>query len=525
MNDLLFERFHEHGYVIFHKEANTLGGCRGQCIEYSFIRLAPAFQRDELQNLPEQHEVGHEVGGEQHEVGGSRGWQKGPASQGQVGAAGVAAKTRTEGVMGKGDGRSEVKDGASTRAKAKMEDREEEVHTGSVMRGSDQEGQGARAGEDGSEGGKQHGQENATWIGEGDKKERYLRLQSEVAATLAKLGMRAQAVCFDFAPGGWRTALALPPADAVAATALHDDSRLLWISSELPEIETKWITADVFETSPHSSPSCSRKRPWKFAGETLAYLSWVEANYNSLPDLVLFMHKHDYAWHRSSRASVLHRLLTALQNNGSYVSLGKYSSTYHLCEQQAGHRPWLPGWRRDARFSGMAMDDKLNRQVCRWELKEDARLYGSQDTDSQLEVQTVSMCWPGMYATSEGRLFEAEVLPLLERQLPLADFFKHTQWRRRDARDVCENWNGFFGGRGLASEFIVSRQALRQYPRSLYQELIAIFFRDCGLGQRGMSARTERPWNFLGERLWPLLWDHARNDPTQTAGRTWPKAH
>mmetsp|Transcript_15393 Transcript_15393/g.23972 ORF Transcript_15393/g.23972 Transcript_15393/m.23972 type:complete len:321 (+) Transcript_15393:218-1180(+) len=37
-NHKLFEEMSRHGYVIFHKESNTIG-CRGDCIEYALIRL------------------------------------------------------------------------------------------------------------------------------------------------------------------------------------------------------------------------------------------------------------------------------------------------------------------------------------------------------------------------------------------------------------------------------------------------------------------------------------------------------
>ena len=40
----LFNSLYKAGYVVFHKESNTLG-CKGSCIEYSFLKLSPNFVR------------------------------------------------------------------------------------------------------------------------------------------------------------------------------------------------------------------------------------------------------------------------------------------------------------------------------------------------------------------------------------------------------------------------------------------------------------------------------------------------
>jgi hypothetical protein len=40
--DPFFEAMAANGYVIFHKEPNTIG-CKGRCIEYGFLKLAPSF--------------------------------------------------------------------------------------------------------------------------------------------------------------------------------------------------------------------------------------------------------------------------------------------------------------------------------------------------------------------------------------------------------------------------------------------------------------------------------------------------
>lgn len=42
-----FNFLFDHGYVIFHKESNTFG-CSGECIEYSFLKMHPAFGRSQV---------------------------------------------------------------------------------------------------------------------------------------------------------------------------------------------------------------------------------------------------------------------------------------------------------------------------------------------------------------------------------------------------------------------------------------------------------------------------------------------
>merc|ERR1712217_322395 len=39
-----YKALQDHGYVVFNKEPNTLG-CGGDCVEYSFLKLDPAFSK------------------------------------------------------------------------------------------------------------------------------------------------------------------------------------------------------------------------------------------------------------------------------------------------------------------------------------------------------------------------------------------------------------------------------------------------------------------------------------------------
>jgi hypothetical protein len=294
----------------------------------------------------------------------------------------------------------------------------------------------------------------------------------------------------------------------------------LSISRELPEIETRWINAEaVFMHDARASPSCNKERPWKFSAETLPYLSWIVSNYQALPDYVVFLHKHDEGWHRTTKATILAKLLAALDTAAPFQSLGKFSALFFRCRGEASMKQLTkssgPRIHLASKIGLRRMpDERLNERFCQTEPQ----------TLGAYEVQTRRKCFPAskhaeFYPYGEDKIFERSLLPILRRTPALEGYFRRHPWRQEHAEHgspeeqkvtaSCLNWNEFFAGRGLAGEFIVSRRALLQYPKPFYDSLIARFFEDCSF-----FPGKKPPWSYAGERLWPLLWDPEKVDKT-----------
>ncbi|KAI9817782.1 MAG: hypothetical protein M1827_000901 [Pycnora praestabilis] len=67
------------------------------------------------------------------------------------------------------------------------------------------------------------------------------------------------------------------------------EENITWISSEIPDLEAVIYTAN--------DPHASLHPPKNKGHEVMIYLSYIIDNYDTLPDIMLFMHAHRYSWH------------------------------------------------------------------------------------------------------------------------------------------------------------------------------------------------------------------------------------
>jgi hypothetical protein len=67
------------------------------------------------------------------------------------------------------------------------------------------------------------------------------------------------------------------------------DENINWILEKMPEQETAVYVAD--------DPTAPLHPPKNKGHEVMNYLSWIIDNYENLPDVAIFMHAHQLAWH------------------------------------------------------------------------------------------------------------------------------------------------------------------------------------------------------------------------------------
>lgn len=72
----------------------------------------------------------------------------------------------------------------------------------------------------------------------------------------------------------------------IAKTKEEDTS---WMDRELPDQEKAIYVAD--------DPTAPLHPPKNKGHEVMVYLSWIIDNYDNLPDVAIFMHAHQFAWH------------------------------------------------------------------------------------------------------------------------------------------------------------------------------------------------------------------------------------
>lgn len=101
----------------------------------------------------------------------------------------------------------------------------------------------------------------------------------------------------------------------VPRTGQEDTS---WIATELPDWQSAIYVAD--------DPSAPLHPPKNKGHEVMVYLTYIIDNYENLPDLVAFMHSHQFAWHNdelmgSNAAEMLRRLNPARVMREGFMNL------------------------------------------------------------------------------------------------------------------------------------------------------------------------------------------------------------
>ncbi|EED11420.1 conserved hypothetical protein [Talaromyces stipitatus ATCC 10500] len=106
-----------------------------------------------------------------------------------------------------------------------------------------------------------------------------------------------------------------------------------WIATELPD----WDSAIYMV----EDPTAEHHPPMNKGREAMVYLSYIIDNYDRLPDIVAFIHSHQFSWHNegvfgSNAATMLRRL------NLSYVTRKGYMNL--RCSWSPGCPSWIhPG--------------------------------------------------------------------------------------------------------------------------------------------------------------------------------------
>lgn len=129
----------------------------------------------------------------------------------------------------------------------------------------------------------------------------------------------------------------------VVATVKDEDTK--WIEENIPaDIATSiWVADD---------PSAPLHPPKNKGHEVMIYLSWIIDNYDSLPDIALFLHAHQHTWHNDdilghNAVEMINRLNRARVWREGYVNM--------RCTWFPGCPEWMhPG---ETEFNGNKMEE------------------------------------------------------------------------------------------------------------------------------------------------------------------------
>ncbi|KAI9838577.1 MAG: hypothetical protein M1819_004889 [Sarea resinae] len=120
------------------------------------------------------------------------------------------------------------------------------------------------------------------------------------------------------------------------------DEDVGWIGQELPDIDTAIYVAD--------DPSATLHPPKNKGHEVMIYLTYIIDHYDELPDVMIFMHAHRYAWHNDDlldydASQMIKRLSSERVSREGYMNM--------RCHWDPGCPDWMhPG----------TVDEDINKQ-------------------------------------------------------------------------------------------------------------------------------------------------------------------
>jgi hypothetical protein len=121
-----------------------------------------------------------------------------------------------------------------------------------------------------------------------------------------------------------------------------------WVGRELPDLATKIYTVDNIPSRNASSSADDGAIPANKGHEAMVYLTYIIDHYTSLPDVVLFFHPHQHAWHNNILLDIDTAKTIKLMSSAHVVRQGYFNSRCHL---DPGCPNWLhvdrPQWRWD----------------------------------------------------------------------------------------------------------------------------------------------------------------------------------
>lgn len=117
-----------------------------------------------------------------------------------------------------------------------------------------------------------------------------------------------------------------------------------WVARELPDLPTKIYRVDEVPSNNNASSGL----PTNKGHEAMVYLTYIIDHYASLPDVVLFFHPHQHAWHNNILLDIDTAKTIKLLSSAHVTRQGYFNSRCHL---DPGCPDWLhvdrPKWRWD----------------------------------------------------------------------------------------------------------------------------------------------------------------------------------